>query len=84
MQGLISGIQNQLPNLQGTLGGVTDMIGGTSGVASASVGVSGRIAQGGGSSPQVTINNYYPVSEPSSVGAVRGIKDLAVLGVFGG
>jgi hypothetical protein len=82
MGGLIAGIKDQVGSLKGTLGDVTNMIG-VGGSATAGVALAGQGMMGGGSGgPTVIINNYNPVAEPSSVSAVRGIKDLSVLGVF--
>jgi hypothetical protein len=82
MGGLIAGIRDQVGSLRGTLGDVTNMLG-VGGTATAGVALAGQGMMGGGSAgPTVIINNYNPVAEPSSVSAVRGIKDLSVLGVF--
>jgi phage-related protein len=82
MSGLIAGIRDQVGSLKGTLGDVTNMIG-VGGTATAGAAFAGQgMMGGGGAGPTVIINNYNPVAEPSSVSAVRGIKDLSVLGVF--
>lgn len=83
MGGLINSILSQVPRLGNAMSQVTDTIASTrpgSLATSAGMGLSARV--GGGSGVSVLMNVYNPIAEPTSITATKGIKDLAVLGVF--
>lgn len=84
MGGLINSILSQMPHLGKALGAVTNAIASTIPPALATgAGTLSPAGFGGGSGVSVVQNIYNPINEPTSVTATRGIKDLAVLGVFG-